>query len=130
MLLRNAVRLNGVTGFAITKLDVLDGLTSLKICTSYEYRGATLNEFPASLKVLAQCRPVYETLPGWPDDISGVTSYRQLPKNVRSYLDRIAELTETPIDIVSVGPDRDQTMVLRNPYLKKRTIRAAPARRR
>jgi adenylosuccinate synthase len=130
VLLRNAVRLNGVTGLAITKLDVLDGLASLKICTGYEYRGTTLNDFPASLKVLDECRPVYETLPGWPEDISGVTSYRRLPKNVRSYLDRIAELTETPIDIVSVGPDRDQTMVLRNPYLKKRTTRAAPARRR
>jgi adenylosuccinate synthase len=78
--------------------------------------------------VLDECRPVYETLPGWPEEISGVTSYRRLPKNVRSYLDRIAELTQTPIDIVSVGPDRDQTMVLRNPYLKKRTPRKAPAR--
>ena len=130
VLLRNAVRLNGVTGLIITKLDVLDGLESLKICTGYEYRGTTLNDFPASLKVLDECRPVYETLPGWPEEISGVTSYRRLPKNVRSYLDRIAELTETPIDIVSVGPDRDQTMVLRNPYLKKRTTRTASARRR
>ena len=80
--------------------------------------------------MLEQCRPVYETLPGWPENISGATTYRQLPKNVRSYLDRIVELTETPIDIVSVGPDRDQTIVLRNPYLKKRTTRATPARRR
>jgi adenylosuccinate synthase len=127
VLLRNAVRLNGVTGLAITKLDVLDGLESLNICTGYEVEGKPLATVPASLKVLEQCRPVYETLPGWPDEISGITSYRRLPKNVKRYLTRIEELTETPIDIVSVGPDRDQTIILRNPYQPKRTA-AAPKR--
>jgi adenylosuccinate synthase len=70
---------------------------------------------------------VYETLPGWPDEISRITSYRRLPKNVKRYLTRIEELTETPIDIVSVGPDRDQTIILRNPYQPKRPA-AAPKR--
>jgi adenylosuccinate synthase len=117
VILRNAVRLNGLTGLAITKLDVLDGLEYLKICTGYEYRGELLEHFPASLKVLAECKPVFETLPGWPEDISGIKKLADLPVNVRKYLDRIAELTQTPIDIISVGADRDQTIVLKNPFI-------------
>jgi adenylosuccinate synthase len=116
IILKNAVRLNGLTGLAITKLDVLDGLDSIKICTGYDYNGKTLTEFPASLKVLGDCKPIYETLPGWPEDISGMRKLDDLPQNSKNYLDRIAELTETPIDIISVGPDRDQTIVLRNPF--------------
>ena len=133
VILKNAVRLNGVTGLAITKLDVLDGLETLNICTHYEYRGRTLDVVPASLKVLAECRPVYETLPGWTETISGIRSFTRLPRNVKSYLKRIAELTGTPIDIVSVGPDRDQTIVLRNPYVRRRSAsktKATPARSR
>ena len=116
VILKNAVRLNGLTGLAITKLDVLDGLDSIKICTAYDYNGKTLTEFPASLNVLGACKPIYETLPGWSEDISGIRKLDDLPQNVRSYLDRIADITETPIDIISVGPDRDQTIVLRNPF--------------
>jgi adenylosuccinate synthase len=116
IILKNAVRLNGLTGLAITKLDVLDGLDSIKICTGYDYNGKTLTEFPASLKVLGDCKPIYETLPGWPEDISGMRKLDELPQNAKNYLDRIAELTEAPIDIISVGPDRDQTIVLRNPF--------------
>jgi adenylosuccinate synthase len=116
IILRNAARLNGLTGLAITKLDVLDGLDSIKICTAYEYRGEILDEFPASLKVLGNCQPVYESLPGWPENITGIRQYEDLPANVKSYLNRIEELTETPVSIISVGPDRDQTIVLRNPF--------------
>jgi adenylosuccinate synthase len=116
IILKNAVRLNGLTGLAITKLDVLDGLDSIKICTGYDYNEKTLTEFPASLKVLGDCKPIYETLPGWPEDISGMRKLDELPQNAKNYLDRIAELTEAPIDIISVGPDRDQTIVLRNPF--------------
>jgi adenylosuccinate synthase len=123
VLLRNAARLNGVTGLAITKLDVLGGLESLKICTAYACRGKTMEEFPASLSVLADCTPVYETLPGWAQDISGIRSYARLPRNVKNSLRRIEELTETPIDIVSIGPDRDQTIVLKNPYGAKSGVR-------
>jgi adenylosuccinate synthase len=115
VLLRNAVRLNGLTGLAITKLDVLDGLETVKICTGYDYRGNELRDFPASLKVLGECKPIYETLPGWPEDISGIRKFEDLPANVKSYLHRIEALIESPIDIISVGPDRDQTIVLRNP---------------
>ena len=116
VILKNAVRLNGLTGLAITKLDVLDGLDSIKICTGYEYKGDNLDDFPASLKMLGECTPIYETLPGWPEDISGIRRREDLPQNVKSYLNRIEELIETPIDIISVGPDREQTIVLRNPF--------------
>ena len=116
VILKNAVRLNGLTGLAITKLDVLDGLDSIKICTGYEYHAETLADFPASLKVLGNCKPVYETLPGWTETISDIRKLENLPANVRSYLNRIEELTQTPIYIVSVGPDRDQTIVLKNPF--------------
>jgi adenylosuccinate synthase len=116
VILKNAVRLNGLTGLAITKLDVLDGLESLNICTGYDYRGEILTEFPASLKVLEECKPVYETLPGWSKNISGIKKLENLPANVKRYLDRITELTQTPIFIISLGADRDQTIVLRNPF--------------
>jgi adenylosuccinate synthase len=114
VVLKNAVRLNGLTGLAITKLDVLDGLETLNICTGYDYRGEILPDFPASLKVLEECKPVYETLPGWPENIGAIKKLEDLPANVRRYLDRIRELTQTPIFIVSVGADRDQTIVLKN----------------
>ena len=123
VILRNAVRLNGVSGLAITKLDVLDGLEELKICTGYEHRGRLLDAFPASLKVLAECRPVYETLPGWAETISGINRLSRLPKNVKNYLKRIEELTGTPIEIVSVGPDRDQTIVIKNPFVRPKAAR-------
>jgi adenylosuccinate synthase len=116
VLLRNAARLNGLTGLVITKLDVLDGLESLKICTGYAYNGETLDDFPASLKILGACKPVFETLPGWPEDISGIRKIGNLPKNARHYLDRIEELLETPIDIVSVGPGRDETIIINHPF--------------
>jgi adenylosuccinate synthase len=117
VILRNAVRLNGLSGLAITKLDVLDGLQSLNICTAYEYQGETLEDFPASLKILAECKPIYETLPGWSEDISKINKLENLPQSARNYLNRIEELTQTPIHIISVGADRDQTIVLKNPFL-------------
>lgn len=116
VIVRNAVRLNGLTGLAITKLDVLGGLEELKICTGYEYNGNRLNEFPASLKVLAECTPLYETLPGWSEDISTIRQFGDLPQTTRTYLRRVEELTETPVQIVSVGPGRDETIVLKNPF--------------
>ena len=116
VLLRNAVRLNGLTGLAITKLDVLGGLEEIKICTSYRYEGQTIDDFPASLNVLGACEPVYETLPGWSEDISGIRRQEDLPENTRNYLARIAELTETPVQIISVGPARDETIVVEHPF--------------
>ncbi len=116
VILRNAVRLNGLTGIAVTKLDVLDGLETVNICTSYEYNGKPVNNFPASLKKLAACKPVYETLPGWSEDISSIKKFEDLPQNTINYLKRVEELIETPINIVSVGPGRDETIMLKNPF--------------
>jgi len=116
VILRNAVRLNGLTGIAITKLDVLGGLETLNICTSYEYNGKPINDFPACLKTLADCKPVYETLPGWSEDISSIKKFEELPQNAINYLKRVEELIETPINIVSVGPGRDETIMLKNPF--------------
>ena len=116
VVLNNAVRLNGLTSLAITKLDVLGGLDTLSICTGYAYKDKILKEFPANLKMLSECRPVYETLPGWSEDISNIRRREELPKNTRNYLSRIEELTQTPIGIISVGPGRDETIVVRHPF--------------
>ncbi|MBW2369068.1 MAG: adenylosuccinate synthase, partial [Deltaproteobacteria bacterium] len=116
VILENSVRLNGLTGIVITKLDVLGGLDSLKICTGYRYNSETLTHFPASLKVLGACEPIYETLPGWSEDISGMRTYDELPENTKNYLKRVAQLAGVPIDILSVGPGREETIVMKNPY--------------
>lgn len=108
---RYAVRINGLDYLAITKLDVLSGLEKVKICTGYQYRGDILKEFPASLKVLGECRPVYEELPGWPEDITGARKLADLPVNARKYLDRISELAGAPIAIIGVGSKRSQTIL-------------------
>jgi adenylosuccinate synthase len=116
VILRNAVRLNGITGFAVTKLDVLGGLESLKICTAYEYQGHRIDDFPANLDMLGKCQPIYEMMPGWAEDISGIRQYDKLPLSAQKYLRRIEELAETPIHIVSVGPQREETILLKNPF--------------
>jgi len=117
VILRNSVRLNGLTGLVITKLDVLGGLKEIEICTGYEYDGQTIEDFPASLKVLGECSPVYETLPGWSEDISGIKIFEDLPKNAKDYIKRVEELAQTPAQIISVGPGRNETIVLNNPLI-------------
>ena len=117
VVLNNAVRLNGLTSLTITKLDVLGGFDALNICTGYEYQGRVLTEFPSSLKVLSECKPVYETLPGWSEDISGIRRKEDLPRNTRNYLNRIEALSHVPIGIISVGPGRDETIVVKHPFL-------------
>ncbi|MGD8258581.1 MAG: adenylosuccinate synthase [Desulfobacterales bacterium] len=117
VLLRNAARLNGLSNIAITKLDVLGEIDTLKICTAYDYQGETLMDFPASLDVLAKCKPIYETLPGWSEDISIIKKFDDLPQNVKNYLKRVEKLIETKVSIVSVSPERDATIVLKNPFL-------------
>ncbi len=116
VIVKNAVRLNSLTGLTITKLDVLGGMDAIKICTAYESNGQVRDDFPANLKTLGQCKPVYETLPGWTEDISTIRDKADLPENAIKYLNRIQEITETPIDIISVGPGREQTIVLNNPF--------------
>ncbi len=111
IMLKNAAMLNGLTGLAVTKLDVLTGLDELKVCVGYEYQGETLIDFPADLSVLAECRPVYETLAGWSADISGARSLEELPESAIVYLNYIEEAVGVPVDIVSVGAGRDDTII-------------------
>ena len=113
---RYAGIVSGIDCMAITRLDILDGLKTLKICTGYKYKGEILREFPASLKVLAQVEPVYEELPGWEETISGMQTYEELPGNCRRYVERLSEVTGIAIGIVSVGPRRDQTIILHDMF--------------
>ncbi|WP_066634137.1 adenylosuccinate synthase [Desulfolucanica intricata] len=109
---RYAVRTNGLTYLAVTKLDVLTGLDKLKICTGYQYNGEIIRDFPASLQVLSKCEPVYEEMPGWQEDISQAQSYDELPATAKAYLERISELAGAPIAIIGVGVKRTQTIVV------------------
>ena len=114
--LRRAVRVNSVSGLCMTKLDVLDGLETVKVCTAYRVGGEETTALPAGAEALASCDPVYEELPGWSGSTAGITSFEQLPEAARSYLKRIEELAGVPVDIISTGPDRDETIILRHPY--------------
>ena len=114
---RYAVRINGLTGIALTKLDVLSGFETIRICTGYAYGDQILAEIPASIDVLARCRPVYEDIPGWCSDIGSIRKFEDLPENARKYIRKLEELIKCPIILVSVGPRRDETIVLRNPFL-------------
>src|SRR5699024_8291490 len=116
VVVRHAKRGSGITDLSLNSLDVLTGIETLKICTAYRYKGAIMEEFPASLSVLAECEPVYDSLPGSTEDITNVKSLHELPENARHYLERIAQLTEIPLSIFSVGPDRTQTNVVRSVY--------------
>ncbi len=113
---RYAVRINGIDAFAITKLDVMGGLDKIKLCTGYRYGDQILSEFPISQEVLESCKPVYEEMPGWPEDISGVRSFEELPQAARNYLNRIKELTGVDLFLVAVGPRRDETIVLQEAF--------------
>jgi len=109
VVVRHSILVNGIDEIVVTKLDVLDDLGSIRICTSYRFEGKTYNEFPSSIKVLSACQPVYEELPGWKKDTSKITSYSKLPKNAKDYLKRIQALMKTKITLVSVGSERNQT---------------------
>ena len=115
--MREAVRTSGITGLAITKLDVLSDLPAIKICTAYSYKGEMLDYFPRDLDVLKDCNPVYEELEGWQSDISGIKTYEELPPRARAYLDKLSEISECPLVLISVGPRRDQTIQLSNPFV-------------
>ena len=111
---RFSTRVNGFTGFALTRLDVLDTLPSLKICTGYRLDGDTVTTPPARSVALARCQPVYEELPGWQRDISGIRTFNDLPPQARAYVQRLEELVACPASIISVGPQREQTVVVRD----------------
>ena len=113
---RYAAMLNSLDYLAVTRLDILDELPSLNICVGYRYHGRLLDEIPASLKMLAEVEPVYEEMPGWQQDISGIRKYEELPLNARRYVERLSEVTGVPLGVVSVGPGRDQTILLHNMF--------------
>ena len=114
--LRRAVQLNGVTGLCITKLDVLDGLPTVRLCTGYRYEGRAVDILPFGADAVARCEPVYQEFPGWNESTFGVCTWSKLPSAAQAYLNRLSELAEVPIDLVSTGPERDQTIVLRHPF--------------
>ena len=116
VVVRYAAMLNSLDYLAITRLDILDGLDTINICKGYMYKGIELKEYPESLNILQDVEPVYEELPGWKTDISGCKSYDELPENARYYVERISQLVGVPLGIVSVGPDRSQTIVLRDVF--------------
>ena len=116
VVVRYAAMLNSLDYLAITRLDILDGLDTINICKGYMYKGIELKEYPESLNILQDVEPVYEELPGWKPDISGCKSYDELPENARYYVERISQLVGVPLGIVSVGPDRSQTIVLHDVF--------------
>ncbi len=114
--LKRSLKINSVTGLCITKLDVLDGLETLKIAVSYNYQGQTVTVPPAGADNFEACEPVYIKLPGWQESTLGIRSFDDLPAAAQSYLKKVEELSGVPIDIVSTGPDREETIVLKHPF--------------
>jgi len=114
--LKRSIIINGISGLCITKLDVLDGLTEIKVCVGYELGGKRLDILPLDADDIAACQPVYDTFPGWSESTFGVTQWDRLPTNARRYLERVQQFIGAPIDMVSTGPDRDHTILLRHPY--------------
>ncbi|MGQ5708494.1 adenylosuccinate synthase [Lactobacillus sp. PSON] len=114
--LRHAKRVAGINALSLNLLDVFSGFDKIKICTAYELDGEKIDYYPASLKELYRCKPVYEELPAWEEDITGVKTWEELPENAKKFLNRVSELVGVPLVTVSVGPDREQTIVLKNPW--------------
>ncbi len=114
--LRRSIVHSSVSGLCVTKLDVLDGLDTISICTGYQIGGKVVAEPPMFADGYADVRPVYEELPGWKDSTIGITDYNKLPGNARKYLERVQQLVKVPIDMISTGPDREETIVLRHSF--------------
>jgi len=117
--LREAVRTNGLTGIALTKMDVLSEFETIKVCTAYRYKDELLEEFPADFDVLKECTPVYEEIPGWQKDICSLENYTELPQQVQDYVDKIEVWSGCPVVLVSIGPRRSQTLFRSNPFTEK-----------
>jgi adenylosuccinate synthase len=116
-LLKRSAQVNGLSGLCITKLDVLDGLPELKLCTGYELDGEHIDILPLGADDIARCQPIYETMPGWSERTAGITRYEQLPINARLYLQRIEHAVGVPIHVISTSPERDHTIMVRHPFL-------------
>jgi adenylosuccinate synthase len=116
VLMKRSARLNSLSGLCLTKLDVLDGLQKIAVCTAYRYQGKTIATPPVRAEQLALCEPILEELPGWQGSTAGLTAHEQLPTNAKAYIERIEEIVGVPVDILSTGPDRRETIVLRHPF--------------
>ena len=114
--LRRAVQINGLTGLAVMKLDVLDGMETVKLGVGYKYRGEEIAIMPAGADAVAECEPIYEEFPGWKESTFGVTKWDELPETARQYLTRLSEVAGAPIALVSTGPDREQTILHVDPF--------------
>ncbi len=114
--LKRSIIINGISGLCITKLDVLDGLKEIKVCVGYELNGERVDILPLDADDIAACKPIYDTFEGWTETTAGVTEWEKLPPNARRYLERVQAFIGAPIDMVSTGPDRDHTILLRHPY--------------
>ena len=116
-LLKRSVQINGVSGMCLTKLDVLDGIETLKLCTGYKLGDKVVDIFPVGAEEASLCEAIYEEMPGWSESTVGAKSMEELPVNARNYIQRIETLVGVPIDMVSTGPDREETIVLRHPFV-------------
>jgi adenylosuccinate synthase len=114
-----AARINGLTHLAITKLDILTGLDPINLCVAYEYKGKRLENIPAQLSILEKCSPVYDEMDGWQEDISGARTFEDLPYNAQAYVKKIEKWVDIPVSIISVGSERDETIVCKNPFNNK-----------
>jgi len=114
--LKRSIQINGVSGLCVTKLDVLDGMETLRLCVGYKLQSGTSDILPVGAETLAECEPIYEDMPGWTDSTVGIQRFDALPQAARNYLKRMEELCEVPVDIISTGPDREETIVLRHPF--------------
>jgi adenylosuccinate synthase len=114
--LKRSIQVNGVSGLCVTKLDVLDGMETLRIGVGYDINGCVKDIFPVGAEELAGCVPVYEEMPGWKESTEGIKRYKDLPVNAKNYLRRMEEVCGVPVDIISTGPDREETIVLRHPF--------------
>ncbi|MBM3343587.1 MAG: adenylosuccinate synthase [Betaproteobacteria bacterium] len=114
--LKRVIQLNGVSGLCMMKLDVMDGMERVQLGVGYKLNGKTCDILPYGAELLAQCEPIYEEMPGWPESTVGITDFNQLPKAAQNYLNRMERACGVPIDIISTGPDREQTIVRRHPF--------------
>jgi len=112
VVLRHASKINGLTQLAITKIDVLDSFEKIDVCTAYEFEGKTIKDFPTDISRLEKCKPVYEEMPGWRESLSKITDYQHLPVNAKKYIDKLAELSEAKVSLISVGAERGQIIKL------------------
>jgi len=115
--LKRSIQINGVSGLCITKLDVMDGIETVRLCVGYKLNGQVVDLLPSGAEEVALCEPVFEDMPGWSESTFGVKKYEDLPANAKAYLKRLEEVCGAPVDMISTGPDREETIVLRHPFL-------------